>query len=484
VDDKSEQLGESRPVHRLLLWAILVFALILRLAFVSAHSPGAAFGSVDAQGYRLLAMNIIEHGSFTPPGAPPSLLAAIRMPLYPTLLALMIAVTGDASHAVPIGQSLLDVAIVALVYGLASRLTNRRRGLPAASLYAINPISFLFVGRALTEILLAFLITLTFYLFVISLEARHRRTALLAVTGFLSAVCILCKPNVVLLPSILAFGLICHHRSLSRQALKEVGVVLGIGLVTLVPWVVRNQVVYGEWFLSLAFDDNLAHVSAVAAVLEAEGEEVAPWTPRWEEAYMTEIVTPASTTYGWTERADSSTPPEAVRRQREMAAIARSLIRQHPSAFVAAHLKGVLRSFVPSLQRHWYATIVKEPWPESEALHTVLSQAWRRLRHGEWSGGLAVIGDWWWRHPPLARGLWPLSAILYALGGGLVIAGLWALRRRIGVVVGSSLILLYLAVLPGPIAYIRFWMPGVPLAIALMGAAFYRRRRAEPVLLQ
>jgi hypothetical protein len=259
---------------------------------------------------------------------------------------------------------------------------------------------------------------------------------------------------------------------------------LGVGLVVLVPWLVRNHLVYGDWFLSLAFDDNLAHVSAVATVLEAKGEEVAPWTPQWEETYMIEIVTPASTTYGWTERVDSSTPPEAVRRQREMAAIARSLLRQHPSAFVVAHLKGVLRSFVPSLQRHWYAYMVKEPWPESEALHTVLSQAWTRLRCGKWSGGMAVIGDWWWRHPPLARELWLVSAVLYGLGGGLLLAGMWSLRTRPGVLVGSGLILLYLALLPGPIAYIRFWMPGVPLAIALMGAAFFRRERAEPVLLQ
>jgi 4-amino-4-deoxy-L-arabinose transferase-like glycosyltransferase len=482
VDEKSEQPGKSRRVHRLLLWTILVLALALRLAYVSGLSPGAVFASADARGYRLLAMNLLDHGCFSPPGNSPSLLAATRMPLYPAMLALALSTTDDASLAVPVAQSVLDVVVAALVYGLVSRLTDHRRGLLAAFLYAINPISFLFVGQALTEVVLAFLMTLTFYVFVIALEAHQRRYSLLAVTGFLSALCILCKPNVVLLPLILAVSLICHCRCLSWRTLKEASILWGVGLAVLVPWLVRNHLVYGEWFLSLAFDDNLAHVSAVATILEARGEQVAPWTPRWEETYMSEIVAPASTTYGWAERDDSSKPPEAVRRQREMAAIARSLLRQHPSAFVVSHLKGVLRSFVPSLHRYWYAYVTKTPWPESEALQTVLSQAWRRIRNGEWSGGLKVIGQWWWRHPPLARGLWLASAILHSLGGALLIAGIWCLRTRPGVLVGSSLILLYLALLPGPIAHIRFWMPGVPLAIGLMGAAFFRYGRAKPVL--
>ena len=482
MDERSEQSGKGRRVHRLLLWTILVLALALRLAYVSGLSPDAVFASADARGYRLLAMNLLDYGSFSPPGNSPSLLAATRMPLYPALLALALSATDDARFAVPVIQSVLDVLVVALVYGLVSRLTDRRRGLLAAFLYAVNPISFLFVGQALTEVVLAFLLTLTFYVFVIALEARQRRYSLLAVTGFVSGLCILCKPNMVLLPLILAVSLICHHRCLSWRALKEASVLWGVGLAVLVPWLLRNHLVYGEWFLSLAFDDNLAHVSAVATILESEGEQVAPWTPRWEETYMNEIVAPASTMYGWAEKDDSSKPREAVRQQREMAAIARSLLRQHPTAFVVSHLKGVVRSFVPSLHRYWYAYAMKRPWPGNEALRTVLSQAWRRTRNGEGSGGLTVVGQWWWSHPPLARGLWLASAILHSLGVGLLIAGIWCLRTRPGVLVGSSLILLYLALLPGPIAYVRFWMPGVPLAIGLIGAAFYQCGRAKPVL--
>jgi 4-amino-4-deoxy-L-arabinose transferase-like glycosyltransferase len=361
-----------------------------------------------------------------------------------------------------------------LVYSLASRLTNQRCGLLAAFLYAINPISFLFIGQALTEIVSAFLITCTFLVFTIALTADQRRLLLLGATGLVSALCILCKPNVIWLPLVLAFSLICQHQRLSRRAFNEASILLAAALVVLLPWLVRNRLVYGGWFLSLAFDDNLAHVSAVATFFEAQNEEVAPWTQRWEEVYTSQIVAPTSNAYGWTERASLSERHEAVRQQREMATTARDLIRQYPSAFLVSHLKGVMRSFVPSVHRYWYAYVRKKPWPEKEALRTILEEAWSRTGNGQWHTGLQLVGAWWSRHPPLAQGLWLASAIVQTLGYVLVTVGMWRLRNRPGALVGAALILLCLALLPGPIAYIRFWVPGVPLAVTLIGVAFCR----------
>jgi len=40
------------------------------------------------------------------------------------------------------------------------------------------------------------------------------------------------------------------------------------------------------------------------------------------------------------------------------------------------------------------------------------------------------------------------------------------------VLTSLGLMLLYLALIPGPIAHLRFWVPGLPLAVAAMGCAF------------
>jgi 4-amino-4-deoxy-L-arabinose transferase-like glycosyltransferase len=88
---------------------------------------------------------------------------------------------------------------------------------------------------------------------------------------------------------------------------------------------------------------------------------------------------------------------------------------------------------------------------------------------------LALIETWWRRLPALARWLWPVSAALHGLGYGLLLAGLWSLRTRPGVLFSLGLTFLYLALMPGPIAYIRFWMPAVPLAVGVMACAFAPR---------
>jgi 4-amino-4-deoxy-L-arabinose transferase-like glycosyltransferase len=451
---------------KVVLVGILSLALGLRLAFVKDLSTEAVFATVDAQGYYLLAMNWLEGGS-------PSLLSGVRTPLYPLFLAGVLWVVKGASPALPWIQSLLDTATVALIYGLTVRLATLRRGQLAALFYALNPISFLYIGLALTEILLAFLLALTFYIFVIATEARNKRYSLLAMAGFVSGLGILCKPNVLGLPLILAFSLFFGRQRGLWRALRESSVVVGVALLTLLPWLIRNRVVFGEWFLSLAFDSTLARVSAVATILEVEGETVAPWTPRWEEVYLNQIAAVAEDRYGWlaTEQALS----DAVQHRHEMAAVARGIISAHPEAFLTSHLKGVLRSFVPHFHRQWYAYLADEPWPENESLQGILAQAGRQAGRGDWSAALDLIGDWWGRLPALAQRLWLASVVLHVLAYGLLIAGMWVLRTRPVILLGLGLALLYLVFLPGPIAYVRFWMPGVPLAVVVMACAFYKQ---------
>jgi len=456
--------------RRLALAAILGLALGLRLAYVSYLIDDTVFASVDAKGYQILATNLLQRGAFSLQTDPPYRPDGIRTPLYPAFLALILSASRDAGHAVPLAQALLDTATAALVYGLVCRLAGPRRGILAALLYALNPISFLFIGEGLTEILLAFLLALTFYIFVIGLEAKQNRKAPLAVSGLLSAACILCKPNVMLLPLILALGLIVHARPPSWRVAREAGLLLGVALLGLSPWLVRNRLASGQWFLSLAFEDNLAHVSAVATIAEDQGEEVSPWTPRWQEIYLTQIAIPTGRQNGWT--GEALTAGEAAHRQRQLAATARKIIGEHPSAFLASHLKGVLRSFVPSAHRHWYAYLMHQPWPASQALRAVLAEASGMIGRGDWAGGLGLVAQWWGQHPALVRWLWTASIALYIPSYGLIAAGLWALRVRPGVLASLGLMLLYLALIPGPIAHLRFWVPGLPLAVAAMGCAF------------
>ena len=61
---------------------------------------------------------------------------------------------------------------------------------------------------------------------------------------------------------------------------------LSLGLIAvLAPWLLRNQMTFGGFFLSHTYDDNLARVSAVATLAEVSHENVQPWSPRWEDSW-------------------------------------------------------------------------------------------------------------------------------------------------------------------------------------------------------
>lgn len=80
------------------------------------------------------------------------------------------------------------------------------------------------------------------------------------------------------------------------------------------------------WILSSAYQVNLARVSGVATLASARGEDVAPWTPRWEETYL-DIVHRAVERYGWDTRGPYKlSAREELERQQEVATVAREII--------------------------------------------------------------------------------------------------------------------------------------------------------------
>jgi hypothetical protein len=146
---------------------VLGLALAVRLAAIGMAPAGAVLGSVDAQGYRNLAVNLRERLVFSLAGSPPCLADGMRMQLYPLWPALPAAWPGDPTRTIALSQALPDTAAAAVVYLLAWWVMGSgRSALLAALLYAFNPFSPLYVGQALTETLLAGLLAGTVLAFV------------------------------------------------------------------------------------------------------------------------------------------------------------------------------------------------------------------------------------------------------------------------------------------------------------------------------
>jgi 4-amino-4-deoxy-L-arabinose transferase-like glycosyltransferase len=460
------------------LWAL---AALLRWGYAFSLPPDAPVEAVDAQGYQALAVNLLAGHGFTLNTEPPFVPDGLRTPLYPAFIAAVYAVSGAVPRHVALLQGALDAVTALVVVAALLRLLSRGGAAWAAGLlYALNPTAWRFSNVLLTEIVLA--AALAWMLWAWVRYAQGRQGGWLALAAGLAATAALIKPNVVLVPVLLAAASLMLPAGAVprgwRQRLAPVVVVLGVASALMLPWLVRNRLVFGRWLFSQAFDNNLARVSAVATLARVQGERVAPWTPRWEALYSG-LLLEAEARY-----ADfvgvPRTAAEADRSQRQLAAIAWDVIQAHPLDFAAAHLGGFVRSWVPQEHRFWYGRLAGRSWDSLRSEEGVLGRVLATLR----SAGPAAAAAYVWQArfaglPPLARVLWLGWLAAYAASGALLALGTWRWRDRPALLLLCWGTILYSTFLPGPIAEVRFRVPVVPLIIVVMASGMARRRDSD-----
>jgi hypothetical protein len=432
---------------------------------------------VDALGYHTLAVNWLAGRGFTLAAEPPYVPDAIRTPVYPAWLASLYAAAGPNPLWLALAQGALDALTTVVLADAAWRVTGRRRaGLAAGALYALNPTAWRLSNELLTEILLAHGLA---WLVWVWLHWRDRPAARwLAVLGGLAGLAALTKPNVVLLP-LLVGACVAVRRRPKGSGWRGVAAGAGRGLMVLavagavlVPWLARNRLVFGRWFFSHAFDNNLARVSAVATLARLNGERVAPWTPRWEALYSG-LLLEAQARFGPAFTPVLASAGQADRTQRQLAAVAADVVGQHPAEYALAHLEGFARSWVPQEHRFWYGVLAGQSWDSLGSAEGVLGQALAAGR--AWGPWAALRFVWQARFaslPPLALALWLGWLLAYAVSGLLLAVGTWRLRHQpalLGLLWGT---ILYSTFLPGPIAHVRFRVPVAPALILVMAAGW------------
>ena len=442
---------------------------MLRGGYFITAPHGMQFTHVDAQGYHWLAVNVLERGVFSMNTEPPFRADNIRAPLYPLFVAAWYAIGGPNPDFVALIHILVDALTIVVTFRLGTHLGGRRVGWGAALLYALNPSSWRFCNELLTEIPFGLLLTASTWMFARYIVDGRDRDALRC--GLLFGVAILCKPNVQFLPFVLLLILV-HGVSTGRKRWwRGAGLVAVSIAVLLAPWVVRNRIVFGEWFYTRTFDDNLAHVSAVATLAQMRGEKVAPWSPRWEEIYA-EVVTEAVTRYGWPDvtEATLSTRERDVRLQ-QITAVAADIVRTHPVDFLASHTSWWLWSFVPQEHKFWYTQLTGHPWETLAVPGDVFGDVLATLARGQ-------VGVAWQQLmmervlalPPLALILWVGWGLGYSIAAALFFVGAVRLRPRILALFLVATVF-YVTFVPGPISQIRFRLPVMPLILVLVTIA-------------
>jgi 4-amino-4-deoxy-L-arabinose transferase-like glycosyltransferase len=221
---------------------ILALALAARVGVIVATPD---FSPVwDARDYDLHALSIAHGHGYPSSPFGRSEPTAFRPPLYPVVLASVYAV-GGGQTAGRLLQALLGVAVVALIYMISERLWDRRVAAVAGAIAAVFPPLVLYSATLLTEplfvllVLAALLVTLEF--------RRGERLRWAIAAGVLSGLAALTRGNGILLVVAAGLGVWTMRPRFSRTALTPPLVVALVALVTVMPWVIRNTIVFDRF---------------------------------------------------------------------------------------------------------------------------------------------------------------------------------------------------------------------------------------------
>jgi 4-amino-4-deoxy-L-arabinose transferase-like glycosyltransferase len=216
------------------LLAILLIALVafgLRSAF-AFRVP--AFVTKDSLEYVEPALSLVDGGPFS--------LAQRRTPIYPAVMAGSVALFGRDVLAITFAQHLLGVGTAIFTYGIGRLTFGRAAGLLAGLAAALSSPLLIYEHYLITESVFTFFLTLSMLLLVAGL--RRERMVYFALGGLALGLAALTRPvgQAVLVALPLAALVVFRRWRPSIVACVLAG---GCFALLVVPWAIRNQVVYG-----------------------------------------------------------------------------------------------------------------------------------------------------------------------------------------------------------------------------------------------
>lgn len=226
------------------LAAIAVVALAVRIAFIVWVAPQVPTLG-DATAYHLLAANLAHGRGYIRPFD--DLLLHLRRPtaeyppLFPLLLALPARLGAHSVEQQRIFLAFVGAGTVSLVGLLGRRVVSPAVGLIAAALAAVYPMLFLSEATLMAESLYVGLVAL---LLLCAYRAYDDpKPVRFVVLGAAIGLATLTRAEGILLGIVVVVPLAMWLRNLTaRERIARIGVALGVALVVVAPWTIRNAV--------------------------------------------------------------------------------------------------------------------------------------------------------------------------------------------------------------------------------------------------
>ncbi|MHB2027055.1 MAG: glycosyltransferase family 39 protein [Elusimicrobiota bacterium] len=215
--------------------AAVVFAcaLIARAAFVLFWRGRALVP--DSKDFLDLAAHLAAGRGFSLRGSP----SCARPPLYPFFLSLIRRAAGPGLGPIVAIQGLLDSLTAVWIFGAALALAGPGAAFFSGLAYAFHPIFIGYAHFVMSETLFFNLWFLFLALFCLALEKPRRETALLAGSGAVFGLALLCRPAHQYFPPLLLAVLLARCAAW-KKALRLWIIFCAAAIAIVLPWTARN----------------------------------------------------------------------------------------------------------------------------------------------------------------------------------------------------------------------------------------------------
>lgn len=217
------------------LAALLLVVLVaggLRMAF-AFRIP--AFVTKDSVEYVEPALALVDGGPFV--------LAQRRTPVYPLFMAGSVALFGRDLLAITFAQHLLGIGTAMLTFAIGRMTFGRTVGLVGGLLAALSSPLLIYEHYLITESVFTFFLIVAICLFVAGLRTRLLRY--FALGGFVLGLAALTRPVGQAILVVLPFAFLPVLGGW-RPTLRACALTVGCFALLIVPWTIRNQLVFGE----------------------------------------------------------------------------------------------------------------------------------------------------------------------------------------------------------------------------------------------
>src|SRR3989344_1584242 len=413
---------------------------------------GFPVSSGDPEQYIQLGKNLFSNYSFSDHYNPPYIPNTFRTIGYPVFITIINWIFNSWS-SVAIVQILLAAATAVLIFEMGRKIRSAWLGFGAALLFVLDPAVIVYTSSLWPDMLLTFLVALSFYLIFFTESAK---VTTFFGYGVLMGLATLVKPVGIYLPlAIIVAILLRTDWSFLIRRNKIIFITLGFA-VTVFPWLLRNKVVADSWNISSISAYNLAVYNLLSFASEigdkpAFQSQIAEIEKKYKDDY---VFDPADLVY--------SPVLTDLKHSRELNAISIPYIKSHFISYAKFHLTRafgyffVKSSIIHALDYTPFARHNLEKWnliPAPDKLVDLFS-VWKNSSMKEFIYQV--------KH----NGILFFEKLLRFLMSLLMLIPLWKYRKN-PISISLWILVLYFAVLSGPVANARFRLPAEPMMMLL-----------------